>query len=657
MWSRNAEATSIPPIETWPTVHIDHEDLKLTEIFNSRKKAVTMYFSFAPLAEIQKTTGIRPANVVTMAKKCLLPASDGNILGLRALIPHMRHAPYTRTASTKTTRPRMKAGLTGALQQILSTHPEIENDLVAYIKKDAKTHRIQEFKLRPKDLHRIFIRCLKEKNFPQDEWPFNTKLLGIRSIEKYMKIVIEKNFNKTVNTRGTQEAIAHLATGGGHNTFIYFDEPYAAVEIDAYQIESHLTVAIKTPDGTETDLLLDRLWLIAVVDQFSSAILAYSVVYRPEVNASDVIGVIRQALVKRWEPMNLTIPGLRYEPNTGLPSGVIPEAYGQAWTSMFFDGALAHLSKAVHERARRAIGCVINWGPVGHFERRPNVERTFNQIAKDLFKRLPSTTGSNPLNGRANNAEEKAVRFQIRADEIEQLLDVSIAQHNALPSEGNSYLSPIEVIRYFFEKSNGKFISRKLPAQSHEFAKTLSTTEIVTIRGDKKNGRRPYIQIDRVHYTNPILANSGHLISKKIKVEIDEDDMRHVRAYFSNGSELGILKAHGKWSLTKHTRNTRKLINSLISNRILKLTQFDDPVQTYLKYISQGRDKKKGKLTPKQVTKMVQISKESNKELNFSVTAAEVPQTCELPTPLPESSIPSRFPNSNNAFKKVKNHR
>jgi hypothetical protein len=508
--------------------------------------------------------------------------------------------------------------------------------------------------LRPRDLHRIFIALIKDKGVAKTEWPFTAKFRGKRSIERYMRDVLARNFATTVNTREEQAARAHLHVGTGHEAFLTYDEPYAAVEIDAYEIESHLTVAFKTPEGTETEVLLERLWLIAAVDRFSSAILAYDVVYRSEVNADDVLRVIRQAATGRWTQREFTIPGLKYPPEAGLPNGVIPAAHGAIWTSMLFDGALAHLSKTIHERARTALGCSINWGPVGHFERRPNVERTFNQIAKDLFKRLPSTTGSGPKNGRADDAEKKAIRHRIRADEVEQLLDVTIAQHNATPSEGVSFLSPLDVLRYFLEGPDQQFLARRLPAQSFNHARTFASREVATVRGGPRTGRRPYVQIDRVHYTSPVLANAGHLVGQPLTVEIDDEDLRQVTAYLPNGAELGVLKAQGKWGRTKHSRRTRSAINSLISKRVITLTEFDDPVQVYMRHIAQSSGPKKDKpLTPRQATQLTQLAK-------------EIGQPPRVPSPKPAIQAPqaparpsrrSLLPTESNFFTKVKNRR
>src|SRR3546814_9093113 len=69
--------------------------------------------------------------------------------------------------------------------------------------------------------------------------------------------------------------------------------------------------------------------LIAAVDRASTAIIGYDVVYRSEVTSDNILKVIRDAVTKRWQPMAFTVP-FHYPPEGGLPSGVIPEAYGAA---------------------------------------------------------------------------------------------------------------------------------------------------------------------------------------------------------------------------------------------------------------------------------------------------------------------------------------
>jgi putative transposase len=656
MGTRQAIIKDAVPIEMWPTVLDAELDDERRAQYQARAEAMRLYFAWVPVEEIERRTGQGQTGLPRLARRCLKVADDGRVQGFRACIPFIRMETYARTAQLLPNSPGARPGLSGALNTILKRFPDIEKLIVQYVRNEAKRIAVPEHKLRPCDLHRIFLRCLEAKGVGQDEWPFTTKYLGLRSIQQFMKNVLDQNFARSTMAREDSPARAHLSVGKGLPSLLSFDEPYDAVEIDAYKIEAHLTAAFHTPEGLETDLRLDRLNLIAVVDRFSGAVLAYSVVYRPEVNADDILKVIRDAASGTWRPMDLTIADLHYPNGGGLPSGVIEQAQGALWSATLFDGALAHLSTAVHARARAALGFAINWGPVAHFERRPNVERTFNQIARTLFKRLPSTTGVNPHSGRADEAERKAVVHHIRAAEVEQLLDVAFAQHNATPNEGMSYLTPLEVIRYFVDQPD-RFEFRKRPADTAADA-GFKQHESAVVRGNRSTGRRPYVQIDRVHYTNEVLATSAHLIGARLLLEVDEDDMRQVKAFLPNGAELGMLKAHGKWGVTTHSRRTRRAINSLITKRLITVTTFDDPMQAYMRHLAAYRDKR-GKTGPgpKQATEIVRIKKEVGVDAH-SIEGARVTEPI-MPTNRVDAPLRGRLLSDPplQFFAKVKNRR
>lgn len=617
MWTRKEIYKSQISIETWPTVNISALNPERAKIFAERKEAIDRYIAGENVIGIEKFTGVRRQKLSVLARKCLEVAPDGKIFGYRALVPYIRTAGYQRKADFQRKRQHQQGGQSGALIKLLERFPNIEQVLLDEIRKDSKLIGVTEYKLRPKDLHRMFLKCARASGISDSEWPFNTEHKGSRSIRKYMAFILKENFAKSVYSRENSAAKAHLAVGTGHSPLLNFEEPFAVVEIDAYKIDAHFSAAFQTPEGTEVEVLLERLWLIAAVDRGSTAIIAYRVVYRSEVTSDDVVKVIRDAVTKKWEPMTLTFP-LQYPRGGGLPSGVIPETFGAVWNLLYFDGALAHLSNVVHDRIRKQLGFIISWGAPGHFERRPNVERAFRNIAENVFKRLPSTTGSNPQNGRAPDGEFKALDLKIRANEVEQVLDVYVAQHNATPCEGISYLTPLEYIRHFIEKKSSEFILRRLPETMIEQTRVFSITEEVTVRGSVENGRRPYIQLDRVHYTSPVLVELGNLIGEKLLVEIQEDDMRQVKAFLKNGSELGFLIAQGKWSITKHSRRDRKAINSLMSRRELIISEFDDPVVEYVKHL---RKKKKSstsnRISKRDATNAARVAQEINRPLEL----------------------------------------
>lgn len=626
MWSRNTALNNMPPINTWPTAIADGLQKKHQELFGARVEAIKLYFDGQPTQEVERITGINSKRLPSLAKKCLQISDDGRILGFRALLPYVRVKPHERKAPLKAKYPEAKGGFSGALNLLLTRFPGAEPMLIKMILQETSPGIVHEYKIRPRDLHRIFIKFLKDQGVAKQEWPFNCKFLGIRSIQKYMKDLLDRNFLKGVSVRGDSAARAHINVGTAESSLITFSEPYECIEIDAYKIEAHMTVEIETTEGTYAYVLLERLWLIAAVEWLSSAVLAYSIVYRSEVSADDVVKVIRDAATGRWARASLTLP-LEYPHGAGLPSGVIDSAQGVQWSVTMLDGALAHLATAVHDKCRKAFGFGINWGAVGRFERRPHVEGFFSRISRELFKRLPSTTGSSPQNGRADDAENKAVKYRIVAAEVEQVMDVVAAEMNHLPG-GAFNISPLDTLRIFFEDKRKMFLPRRLPDCMQEQALSLLNRETATVRGGQKSGRRPYVQVDRARYTNDVLQNAGHLIGKKLILIIDDDDMRQVKAYLQGGGELGVLKVIGKWGLRKHSRRTRKAINQLCHRRILVMSQFDDPVLAYLRFLS--KTEKNKNISPQNATELTRVSKEAGIKPRFHSplpTHSKAPQT------------------------------
>jgi putative transposase len=606
-----------PPIDTWPTVLASALSEGQREVYELRSKAISMYAEGYPVAEIYNVTGIQRSMLPFLARRCISPSPDGRIMGFRALIPYYNPKEYKRTATTSTKLPEAKGGMSGTFNQLLQQFPELEKKLIQLIlKRNDPSRLIHAKKIRARDLHHFFINYLRSKNIDSSQWPFNTKYLGYRTIERYIKRILDQSFDRAVTTREERAAIAHLSVGTGYEKFLAFEEPYDVVQLDAYCIDAFFTSEFLTPEGTTQTQQLARLWFLALIESCSGAILSHSTVYRSEVGADDVLLVLKKA-VNAPSRTEITIPGLQYPLVGGLPSEAIPQCQGAIWGMLLLDGALSHLATAVHVRARSVLGCSVNWGPVAHFERRPDIERFFLTISENVFKRLPSTTGSNPGKGRAQLAEQNAVTYKIDAEENEQLIAIEIANYNATPSEGMSYLSPIDVLRNYTVRKADHFLLRHLPSRPGQSTVVIPLVIKRKVRGSRITGRHGYIEIDKARYTNPVLAKTGGVIGMELSIEMDEEDWRFGKAYLPDGSEIGILKAGGRWGDTKHSRKTRKAILALIARRILVLSEQQDPIQAYLNYLATSKQKRKVKgkgkplLAPKQATEAHRVSKES----------------------------------------------
>ena len=118
--------------------------------------------------------------------------------------------------------------------------------------------------------------------------------------------------------------------------------------------------------------------------------------------------------------------------------------------------------------------------------------------------------------------------------------------------------------------------------------------------------------------------------------------MRQVRAFLPNGSELGFLKASGRWSQTKHSRKTRKAINSLIHRRILVLSEFDDPVQAYLRYLSLPKKMAGGQAStppPGKAMEAARVSREGELPLLMAPTMSATDNLAKSPSKTSEALV------------------
>lgn len=104
-----------------------------------------------------------------------------------------------------------------------------------------------------------------------------------------------------------------------------------------------------------------------------------------------------------------------------------------------------------------------------------------------------------------------------------------------------------------------------------------------TIRGNIKEGKRPYVQIDGARYTSDILSQQPELIGKKLTIYIDPQDGRFAHAYFAeNGEELGLLEAKGYWGRTAHSLEMRRTILEGKIRQFEHDIEKNDPIHDYL---------------------------------------------------------------------------
>lgn len=594
-------------VNLWPTVDTNNIPEEKIHIYRKREKAIIKLIDSGNIDDICNDHKITRPELYRFVQRCLEIHPDGRIWGFRALIPYKRCKSYQRLKPVRV-HTSDKSGDSGALMQLFDRFPEIKDTVDNLFLKKREKGVVHEARIPIKAIHKRFVEKCRDKGLTTANYPFTAKYLGYKAISNYLRQLYLRETSSAVRARNGIDVARMLnSSNTGITTADAISRPYQRVEFDGHRIDAFFTVSMPSLHiGTE-DRVLERLWILAIKDTASRAILGYYLCLNREYNADDVLQCVKNAVIP-WKPKTLTIPALRYPQKGGLPSGVIPQLAWATWDELAYDNAKANLAERVRDQLTHVIGCAVNAGPVQTPDRRGFIERFFGSLEENGFHRLPSTTGNHSRDTRRYKAEEAALKYNISLGDLEQLLDVLIAQYNATPHSGIAHRSPLEYLEYFLSDKNS--LIRTIPENQRNKLGLLDIRMSRMVRGNPAAGRRPYISVEGVRYQNEVLARTPELIGKRLTLIVNPEDLRSVTVYLLDGSELGILTAKRPWNRTPHTLEIRREINRLSHKKMLHFTQEDDPIEVYMKYLSQQTPKKKR--ARNQYAKAKQVIKEHN---------------------------------------------
>ena len=629
-WTFRTLPQELRDTRLWRQVDITAFDEEERQRFERMQRAVQGYITTGKISALSRELHVAPEEIIRALNRCTAISTDGNIMGWAGLLKGGRISPYQRDAELPRGQPGRAKGFVGAFSVFLDEYPEIKEKLDSLILKRNKRGVVHEACIAANKVHATLVRLCDEAGLSREDYPLNSKSRGRRSVERYMVDLVAAHVAEGTRARFGADAAARLRIGTGHPRRVQSVAPYDLVGLDAHKIDCIGTVRIHGPAGPQW-VPMERLWIVPVLEHESRAILGYSVGIRTECSAGTIESALRSALTT-WRPRPLIVPGMTYLPRAGMPSGLFPELSGCGWGTLTIDNAAAHFAKAIAERARRRIGCFVTYGPIGRWDHRAVMERLMQTLEKYGFQRLPSTTGTGANDPRRDDPVRKAVAAKIEWEVLLDIIDVLMANYNVTPTESLGNRAPLSALRDHLYSSAPTFLPRPLPPPTACQPDIGIVVERKTVRGNKEQGRRPYVCIDRVNYTSPLLAKSMALIGRELLIHIDESDIRTVRAFFASGEELGLLVASSGWARTRHTREMRKLVNSLRSSGELSIHEGQDPIEALLAYAvnaAYADAKKRPHKVSKAATKVAHIAHESG---------LPVPEA--VPTPLQQSPPP-----------------
>ena len=520
------------------------------EIYLRRKRAVDMYIDGANVVAIGQETHIDGAKINKLVAKCCeIDQNTNEPYGYAALLPYFHIKKYKREPDGGSTAP-----VAGQFELLLQKYPS----LITFITDNyfGKKDTTLEKNIKVSTLHNKFLCECRSLGIQDYEYPFNSGSKGSRSLRRYVYGLKNKNEGLAIKREGKDARQKYRSTGKGHKYSTTPLAPYSLVQLDGHKIDMLYTVPVINPDGSVSNLPATRLWLIAVIDVATRAILGYSLSSEENYSQTDVLIAIKNSIQPR-KRMEFTIPGFQYPAGGGFPCFEADETNWAIFDAIMLDNAKAHLAHDVISKITDKLMCAISFGPVATPETRGIIERFFGTLEENGFHRVVSTTGSNTRDIRREGAEKDAVNYGVTYNDLAELTEYLIAAYNGSAHTGLSNRTPLQVMKDRIKNAGmGPCISDSRTKESVGRLACLVVERIV--RGSFNSGKRPYISYEGVEYRNEAVSISAHLVGAKLFLEVDPEDISSVFAYTEDGIEMGYLRAAGIWGRRPHSLRTRK---------------------------------------------------------------------------------------------------
>lgn len=566
-------------LENWPSVDSAALKPEVRRRYRQRAAAVEQFARGLRIEEIERRSGLDRRSLYRSVERAVSAHPDGRMWGFRALIPAIRIKAYVRTKRSKGSGD----GLVGAFGQLVGRHLELERLLRRLIQDKTVwlTQRDDRFFVRGLDrAHGEFIRECRNVGLIDSDYPLSQQEQGKRALSRALRERMLSDFGRASKSAGALRVKPASALSMAPAQPV--TEPFDTVEFDAHRLDVRLTILDQDPYGQEHVYEIERVWLLAIIDVATRAILGYRLCLRREYSRYDVIGTFECAIAPARRP-TLSIPNLEPNPSGGFVSVALPETAYACWRLIRFDNARAHLAADSLDVACEILGCTVDVGPAYEPNDRPFIERFFGTVASQLAHRLPGSTGSKAHDVlRELRKPSGSVRLVVGLDELQELLAVWVWNYNGAPHGGLGGRTPLEAMRAGLREQGAML--RYLPTGLRGSLCLLQNAHRSRVRGDVTRGEKPHISFYHLRYTSAALAQRADLIGRPLRIYYDADDIRRVRAFLDDGTELGELTVGGRWRESAHSLEMRQRIFRARRLRQVQFSELDDPVQVYLQF-------------------------------------------------------------------------
>lgn len=539
-------------IDSWPSAENLALAAEARSDYENKVSAIKQYATGASLCSIKDSTGISRQHLHYLIKRCELPDEEGRPQGFPAILKGKHLTKLRRSAPEKLTAGR---ALPGALQGLFARYPELRKtmyDLVVH--GHMPNSKREHFRRNWQTTHEVFTdECLK-LGLCAPHYPFSSESQGFVSLVRWGR--------KLRKDKQQKDQLSNLIATEDGEWSRPRDPPsrcFGKVECDGHYID--LDWVIETPSLNGEGVVrirVKRLWLIALIETKSTAVIGYSIALGKNYSAADIARAINSSL-NPWKPRNLSVSTIAYKPGECLPNALDPRLAYVCYDEIWLDNAKSHLSDLFLTVLERTVNAVPVFGPRKAPNVRPRIELLFDLLEEAGIHTLDGTTGSNHQDSRKATAKDDP--YILTLDVVLDLIDLLVVRYNTGIAPGTT-ISRLDVLRRALDRETSIF--RRIPNALQEKVAKYDLFEIATIRSDRG---QPVLRWHDARYKGQGLLSRPGLMDQEVLVMANSMDLRLIEvALTKDGTPLGVLEVEPRWRSTPHSIWTRRQVRKAMTH-------------------------------------------------------------------------------------------
>lgn len=578
--SSSLDLPDLERLERAPRPDLSNLSAHTREHYERTVSAVVIVISGRSVTHASKEFRICPKRLRKVLSRLSELAADGDIEGFRACLPYTA---YRSRDNGCTKKPIPTEGRPHAFERVLATYPDLE-DLIRQFRAPLPRGRAPRSFDR---LHTTLLQFLRSHGHSH-QYPFTSKDLGRKAL---LRIVRKRRIaglgSGLANPASSATDIATPPRPGRSGVLeAFLRQPFDRVELDAHRIDIESVVEVDLPNGSSAKQKIHCLWLLAMIDTASRAVLGWSLRPGRAYDALDVTKCVASA-IQPWSRQLFTIPGLEYSFNAAMPQGGEEATAGHRSIVLALDNAKAHHAESFLRSFCEFHDGILHFGRSHQPTSRPIIEAFFGKLEAGVLRKLPG--GFEP----ATRLGDKKVRIAsftpnrhpLQMKLLEELMEFIVTNYNATPHPSLGTMSPLQFLAKWKSDRPDTICSRV--TDGSEIAQQMMTVSIKKrVSGSRTGGNPPSIYHAYVRYSSREFAQAWELVGKQVLVRVDRSDLRQVAVFCEESHRrIGVLTASRPWDHSRHDEQTRKLVYRWIKSFHIDSSDLDCAITAYTKHL------------------------------------------------------------------------